>query len=139
MKIEVEKEYMDFTYSDFVDLTEFIKIDKVEDLFNNYNPIIVSEDKETGTLLIRKMLKFGGSASYVYRLVKLDGSATEPKTLFTSQYRCQIWNEHVLGALDDKHPKKSAQTNFRFLAGIINYSEFLRRREAIGEDADLIL
>lgn len=137
MKFEIEQEYKDFTFSDFIDLTEFKRIEKTEDVFNNYNPLIISEDKETGTLLIRKMLKFAGSASYVYRLVKLDGSATEPKMLFSSQYRCQLLHKYMIEAMDENFPKKSAQATFRFLAGIINYSEYLKRREIIGDDSDV--
>jgi len=124
-------------YSNSIDLAEFKRIQKPEDLFNNYNPLIVSEDRETGTLLIRKMLKFGGSASYVYRLVRLDGSATEPKNLFNSQYQCQLLHKYMIEAMEENFPKKSFQATFRFLAGIITYSEYLKRRELIGDDSDI--
>lgn len=131
-------EYQNFTFSDFIDLKEYSKVDKFEDLFNNFKPLIISEDLETGTLLIRKKIKFGENDSYIYRLVKFDGSATEPRLLFSSQYQCLIWNKYVIDMINGKLNKQSAINLFKFLSGLLTYSEFIKIRDEIGDDSDYI-
>lgn len=130
-------DYKLFIFRDYVDLSEFKKIEKLEDLFNNYNPLIISEDPNTGFLLIRKMLDFAGNDSYVYILVNKDGTRDESNKVFVSQYQCKVWNKHVIDMIENNSEKKSFINTFRFLTGLVNYSEYKKRQEEIGDDSDI--
>jgi len=134
--MDIEQEYKDFLYSPIINLKEYQIVEKLEDLFNNYNPLIISEDVETGTYLIRKKLTFNGKESYVYRLIKTTGTTTLPTIKFTSQYQCQIWNQMLIEYLNDKITKESIKNTIKLLAGLITYSEFMKKRDEIGDDSD---
>lgn len=130
-------EYNNFVFADKVDLQEYERVEKLEDLFNNFKPLIISEDKEMDILLIRRKILFGENDSYIYRLVHSDGSSTAPVHKFVSQYQCLVWNNHVLSMLDNKITKQSGINTFKFLTGLINYSQYLKRQDEIGDDSDI--
>ena len=130
-------DYKLFVLRDYVDLSEFQKVEKIEDLFNNYNPLIISEDPETNTFLIRRMMSFAGNDSYVYILVNKDGTRDESNKVFISQYQCKVWNTHVIDMLENNSNKKSFINLFKFLTGLVNFSEYKRKQEEIGDESDI--